>query len=189
MVQAGVEIEIVRGLTELARAGKLVSTSRIVDTSSNNTDALFGYTPNKVVHVGHSYGSFMTSGLLSRYGNLSDGAILTGFLINPHLVKEVTPAAHSYEFAPHSDPDRFADFPSGYIVQKTLSSLQQIFLKKGTFELDLLLYAGEIQQPNTVGELVSGSQAFGKPATEFKGPIQVSKHRSISLYHYLRLGH
>lgn len=150
-----------------------------MNASINETDAIHGYAPNKIVHIGHSYGSFMTSGLLSRYGNLSNGAVLTGFLINPHLVKEVTPAAFGYEFAPHSDPDRFADLPSGYLVQKTLSSIQQIFLKKGTFNPELLSYAERIKQPNAVGELVSGSQAFGKPATEFTGPIQVSRYCCI----------
>lgn len=79
VVQAGVEIEIVRGLTELARAGKLVSSSKVVQSTCNETGALLGYVPSKVVHVGHSYGSFMTSGLLARYGNLSDGAILSEY--------------------------------------------------------------------------------------------------------------
>lgn len=29
-------------------------------------------------------------------------------------------------------------------------------------------------QPNAVAELVSGNQAFGRPATDFDGPLQVS---------------
>lgn len=183
MVQAGVEIEIIRGLTELARAGTLVSSSRMLNASGNNaSNALHSYKPNKVVHVGHSFGSFMTTGLLSRYGNLSDGAILTGFLINPHLVKEVSPAAFGYEFAPQSDPHRFADFSSGYIVSKTISNVQQLFLKKGTFEPELLTYAEKIKQPNTLGEIASTSLAFVLQTMEFTGPVQVSKHCYIYVY-------
>lgn len=121
----------------------------------------------------------MTSGLLSQYGNLSDGAILTGFLINEHLLNEhllneVGPEAFGYEFAAESDPGRFADRPSGYIVAATESNIQQIFLKKGTFEPELLRYAGLIKQPNALAELISGNQAFGRPATDFEGPLQVS---------------
>lgn len=174
VLQATVEIEVLRGLTELSRAGDLVQSSKVVAASCDDISALESYTPNKVAHVGHSYGSFMTSGLLSRYGNLSDGAILTGFLINEHLLNEVGPEAFGFEFAAQSDPDRFADRPSGYIVAATESNIQQIFLKKGTFEPELLRYAELIKQPNAVAELVSGNQAFGRPATEFDGPLQVS---------------
>lgn len=169
------EIEVLRGLTELSRAGDLVQSSKVVGASCDDTSALENYKPGKVAHVGHSYGSFMTSGLLSRYGNLSDGAILTGFLINEHLLNEVGPEAFGYEFAAESDPDRFADRPSGYIVAATESNVQQIFLKKGTFEPELLRYAELIKQPNAVAELVSGNQAFGRPATDFDGPLQVSE--------------
>lgn len=169
------EIEVLRGLTELARAGDLVHSSKVVSASCDNTSALEEYMPRKIAYVGHSYGSFITSGLLSRYGNLSDGAILTGFLINEHLLNEVGPEAFGFEFAAESDPDRFADRPSGYIVCASESNIQQIFLKKGTFEPELLRYAELIKQPNAVGELVSGNQAFGKPATDFDGPLQVSE--------------
>lgn len=171
MVQAGVEVEVLRRLTELARAGTFVSSSRVVGTTAGRNDTLQNYAPGRIVHVGHSYGSFMTSGLLSRYGNLSDGAILTGFLINPHLVVEVTPGAFGFEFAPYSDPDRFAHLPSGYVVQRPLSSIQQIFLKKAAFEPELLSYPELIKQPGSVGQLVSGSQVFGQPAADFKGPV------------------
>lgn len=175
VVQSGVEIEIVRALTELARAGELLSSSSEASGASNTT--LFrGYKPSKVVHVGHSYGSFMTGGLLSRYGHLSDGAILTGLLINPHLLAGVASvASFGLEFAPESDPARFSDRSSGYIVMKTLSDIQQVFLKKGSFEPELLSYAELVKQPNTVAEFLSGAQAFGQPAVDYKGPVQVSK--------------
>lgn len=181
VVQAGVEIEVLRGLTELARSGNLFQSSKVVGASCDDTSALEDYKPSKIAHIGHSYGSFMTSGLLSRYGNLSDGAILTGFLINEHLL-EVGPQAFGYEFAAQSDPGRFADRPSGYIVQARESNIQQIFLKKGTFEPELLHYAELIKQPNSVGELVSGSQAFGKPATDFGGPLQVSEPSAMEYF-------
>lgn len=175
VLQAGVEIEVLRGLTELSRAGGLIQASTVVGATCNDTSALENYTPRKIAHVGHSYGSFMTSGLLSRYGNLSDGAILTGFLINEHLLNEVGPEAFGYEFAAESDPSRFADRPSGYIVAASESNIQQIFLKQGTFEPELLRYAELIKQPNAVAELISGNQAFGRPAADFEGPLQVSE--------------
>lgn len=75
MVQAGVEIEIIRTLTELARDSRLVSSAKVIESNSKDISILGNYVPDKVVHVGHSYGSFMTSGLLARYGNMGVGAI------------------------------------------------------------------------------------------------------------------
>lgn len=97
MVQASAEIEIVRTLTELVRAGKLVSSAKVIGSHSNDTSILNSYVPDKVVHVGHSYGSFMTSGLLARYGNMSDGAILSQYPIFPreHLVPRHIPAFYT----------------------------------------------------------------------------------------------
>lgn len=34
---------------------------------------------NKVVNVGHSYGSIIAAGLVSQHPELSDGIVLTGF--------------------------------------------------------------------------------------------------------------
>ncbi|KAF4497072.1 alpha beta-Hydrolase [Fusarium agapanthi] len=51
-------------------------------TGKRPQKAFYDYKPEKVVHIGHSFGSATTSGLLSLHGNLSDGAILTGFLPN-----------------------------------------------------------------------------------------------------------
>lgn len=83
MVHPGVEIEIVRTLTELARAGKLISSAEVIGSHQTANSTLNTDVPDKVVHVGHSYGSFMTSGLLARYANMSDGAILSQYPIFP----------------------------------------------------------------------------------------------------------
>lgn len=108
----------------LSRQGKLVESSKAERPCSNLTFSQ--YKPSKVVHIGHSFGSFTTGGMLAAYGNLSDGAILTGFLINSESSK-IKPESFGFEFAQASDPRRFADRPSGYIVQATESNIQQIF--------------------------------------------------------------
>ena len=61
--QALNEVEILRQLTTLARMGTFSSTP-----------------PSKIVHVGHSFGSFITSAFVGMYPTLSAGAILTGFV-------------------------------------------------------------------------------------------------------------
>lgn len=170
-MQAPVEIEILKELTKLARSGKLLEVSKI--KSEQNHKDKHTYKPGKVVHVGHSFGSALTIGMLSSYGELSDGAILTGFVLGSQLGSTKT-SAFGLEFAPASDARRFGDRPSGYLVQGTESSVQQIFLKKGAFEPSILPYAESIKQTATVGELLSGGAPLGRPAPAFRGPVQVS---------------
>ncbi|KAF4451546.1 hypothetical protein F53441_5503 [Fusarium austroafricanum] len=168
-VQLGLQVAILKGLTVMAREGKLVETSKV---SGKHPDKTFSnYKPKKVVHVGHSFGSATTTGLLAADGGLSDGAILTGFLPNKQQ-GSIGPEAFGFEVAKLHDPKRFGDRPAGYAVQASLSAIQQIFLKKGTFTLEALQYAEKIKQTGTVGELFSRLSDGGKPNDSFKGPIQ-----------------
>ncbi|KAB5582906.1 hypothetical protein GE09DRAFT_284933 [Coniochaeta sp. 2T2.1] len=167
IVQTDVQVEILRQLTLLLRTGKLVSSSKKLGGSNS----LEKYIPKKIVHVGHSLGSICTIGLLQVNGSISDGAILTGFLPNNQL-SGVSVGTWGFEYAKESDPKRFGDRGSGYLVQKTKYNVQLSFLKKGTFEPALLDYAESIKQPNSVGEFVSIGATFGTPAKDFKGPVQ-----------------
>lgn len=192
VVQAAVEIEIVKELTIMARAGTLVSSSK--STTKNIDQTISSYKPSKVIHVGHSYGSFMTCGFLAENGELSDGALITGYLINKQL-GGTGPEAFGWRYAAESDPKVFADRPSGYLAQGSLADIQQIFLKKGSFEPALLDYAAEIKQSTTVGEQLSAGLVIGLPSASFKGPLQVSECNlspslclSLSLFQYYQAG-
>jgi hypothetical protein len=174
VVQTDVHVEVLRQLTLLLRSGKLISSSKILGGAST----LDSYTPNKIVHVGHSLGSICTIGLLQVNGSISDGAILTGFLPNNQLSGSSV-ATWGFEFARESDPRRFSDRGSGYIVQKTKYNVLLSFLKKGSVEPALLDYAEQIKQPGTVSEFASIGVVFGTPAKNFKGPVQVSHHITL----------
>ncbi|KAF4340449.1 alpha beta-hydrolase [Fusarium beomiforme] len=168
-VQLGLQVAILKELTILARDGKLVEASRVIGKRPQK--GFYNYKPRKVVHIGHSFGSATTGGLLALHGSLSDGAILTGFLPNNQSGK-IGANTFGFEFAREHDPKRFGDRPAGYAVQASLSSIQQIFLKKGTFTVEALEYAEKIKQTGTVGEVFSKDAIIGEPATEFKGPLQ-----------------
>ncbi|KIW65399.1 hypothetical protein PV04_07662 [Phialophora macrospora] len=169
VVQLPVEVEILKGLTTLARTGNLISASSM--TSGRITPALRSYKPNKVVHVGHSLGSMTTMGFVSAYGDLTDGVLLTGSLIS-NQSGFIQFSTFGFEYAPENDPELFADRSSGYLVQGTVSAAQQLFLRNGTFEPELLEYADKIKQTGCVGELISGAAVTGRPATAYTGPVQ-----------------
>ncbi|KXX73987.1 hypothetical protein MMYC01_209023 [Madurella mycetomatis] len=170
IAQIPAEVEVLAGLTQLARNGKLITSSRVLSATTNKT-TIRDFQPSKVVHVGHSYGSFVTSGMLAQYGNLSDGALLTGFLFNSKL-GSIDVAHFDHEFAQEHDPTRFDEYPSGYIVLTTESDIQKLFFRKGGFEPKLLTYTERIKQPEAVGEYASQGTAMSSPAFEFRGPIQ-----------------
>jgi pimeloyl-ACP methyl ester carboxylesterase len=52
----------------------------------NGTFPAANRTFNKVVHVGHSFGSAQTYALANLYPNLTDGIVLTGFSMNGSFV-------------------------------------------------------------------------------------------------------
>jgi pimeloyl-ACP methyl ester carboxylesterase len=172
VVQTDVQVEILRQLTLLIRSGQLVTCSKKL----GGANTLDRYVPSKIIHVGHSLGSIITVGLLQVNGSISDGAVLTGFIPNTKL-GGANVATWGFEFARESDPRRFGDRGSGYIVQKTKYNVLLSFLKKGAFEPALLDYAEQIKQPNTVSEFISIGAVFGTPAKDFKGPVQVSHLR------------
>ncbi len=175
IVQIPTEVEILAGLTKLARNGKLISSSKVLSTTSSSKAATshFLFQPSRVVQVGHSFGSFLIAAMLARYGNLTDGAILTGFLLTKGLYT-IDVLHYDHEFARQHDPSRFGEYPSGYFVLTTESCLQKLFFRKGAFEQELLTYTERMKQPEAVGEYASEGTSPLSPALEFRGPVQVS---------------
>jgi len=169
-VQPNTEIEILAKITTLARSGKLLSAAKIV--SSTNTTVLT-LNPTQIVHVGHSFGSLLIFGLLKKHGNMSDGALLTGFL-NSTQLGAVPVATFEHAYAATHDPARFGRFGSGYVVLTTLNTLQKLYFTKKTLDTKLLDYTEKIKQPEPVAVYASGAQVFSAENTgSFRGPVQV----------------
>jgi pimeloyl-ACP methyl ester carboxylesterase len=165
--QAPVQVEILNQLVTQARAGKLVPSS----SSKGVSFPQF----KKIVLVSHSYGTAITGGVLAKYGASIDGAILTGFFPNSELSASGLDA-FGFEFPPENDCARFpaSKFGSGTVVQGTRGAVQQIFMKKGDFETDMLAFAEQVKQPAAVGEFLSLQKVWPLPAPAFAGPVLVS---------------
>ncbi|KAK3319106.1 hypothetical protein B0H66DRAFT_257139 [Apodospora peruviana] len=172
VVQLPAEVEILAGLTKLAKAGKLISSSKVL---SNSSPAVKDFVPSKIVQVGHSYGSFIIAPMIVKYGSLADGALLTGFFPNPRL-GTVDVSHYDHAYVHDIDPVRWAAYGPGYFILANTLVLQKLFLHKPGFEPALLTYMSEILQPEAVGEYPSGD-SLPLPdlhATEFTGPVQIS---------------
>ncbi|RDW65108.1 hypothetical protein BP6252_10759 [Coleophoma cylindrospora] len=167
IVQAPLQVEILKSLTILARNGELTKAAK-----PHFADGLAVSNFTKIVHIGHSFGSTVTNALQAQYPELSDGAIQTSWLVNEHL-GAFGQAAFGYEYARENDPMKFNDRGSGYIVVGTKNSFQQLFLAKALLDPKMLDYGNSIKQPGTVGEGAPTELIIGLPVIDFKGPVQL----------------
>lgn len=165
IVQLPLEVEILKEMAKLARAGTLM-------TSSKHYHHGYGALKfDKIVLVGHSLGSGLSLGVLSKYSDMVDGAVSTGFVPTGKL-GVVRQQAFGLEYAP-SNNRKFHDRGSGYVVQATRSNIQQIFFKKGYFDEKLLAYAEIIKQTGTVGEFGTFGELLGLQNVPYTGPLLV----------------
>ncbi|KAH6607034.1 hypothetical protein Trco_003347 [Trichoderma cornu-damae] len=169
VVQAPLELEILRQLTLMARNGSLYDFASHAKPSDPSFNGL--KTPSKVVHIGHSFGSFLTSAFIARYGPLSDGASITGYLLTEHLASAGS-TSFSVEYAATGSPP--FNRTSGYVVCQR-DGIQNIFFggnPKTAFTPELLNYGISIKQPVPIGEFASAFSLIGNPGPDFKAPVQ-----------------
>jgi len=101
VVQAPLELEILRQLTLLARNGTIYT---LAAKAAGAVSAFHKLTmPSRVIHVGHSFGSVLTSAFIANYGNLTDGAIITGYYFGP-LLGNAGATTWSVEYAATGSP-------------------------------------------------------------------------------------
>ncbi|KAK7887907.1 hypothetical protein LTR67_009301 [Exophiala xenobiotica] len=170
VVQAPLELEILRQLTLMARNGTLYS---FAGKAQPADDPVFnGLTrPNKVVHVGHSFGSFLTSALLAKYPSLTDGAIITGYFYGKYLGAPGM-ASWGVDFAATSSPP--FNRSSGYVVCQK-SGIQNLFFGGNpdtAFTPEMLDYGDSLKQPVPIGELASAFHIIGLQGPGLKAPVQ-----------------
>lgn len=162
--QTALELDILRQLTKKAREGTL-------NPSAGKRDRAFFLKPGKIVHVGHSYGSVLTTAFLATYPSETDGGVITGFALNPFFASTGFTSWYA-EYAATATP--LWDRPSGYIVNQK-SGIQNVFFggdPATAFTPELLDHGDSIKQPVPVGELASGAQVIGRPGAGLRAPIQ-----------------
>ena len=186
VVQAPIQLEILRSITNMARSGELLkytegnaSSAGITDpNASTNTFNSSTTSFDRIIHIGHSFGSVLTTALLATYGNLSDAAVITGYILNDHFA-EMRKATFALEYAPQSNGTLFGDRSSGYMVDGTREGFQTVFFSTqanattgtGGFDTEVLDYAFSIRQTITTSEFLPPTVNLGA-APGFKGPLQ-----------------
>lgn len=157
-VQTATHVEIVRQITMAAKNGSLPSVNK---------------TYARTVHVGHSYGSIITNGLVGKYPNATDGIVLTGYSVNSTWVPQ-TFSAFSPRIAAVDVPSRFNTSTSRlnntYLTWADIYNNQLAFFYGG-YNQSVLQLDEQRKQPVTYGEIITLGQ--GSVPSNFTGPVQV----------------
>ncbi|KAI1095741.1 Alpha/Beta hydrolase protein [Rostrohypoxylon terebratum] len=129
-------------------------------------------TYEKLVHVGHSYGSVLSYALVQAHPTgLSDGIVLTGFGQNSGNGSTYFTYGGNYVLARNASAG-LSSYPAGYMASSDRTGVQTNFFAPGNFDPAILQAAYEANQPVTVGELMTlGSVAVGN--NTFGGPVLV----------------
>jgi pimeloyl-ACP methyl ester carboxylesterase len=106
-------------LNEIQIFIEIATTAQLTQMLRNGTFPGVNQTFNKVVHVGHSFGSAQTYALASMYPNLTDGIVLTGFSMNGSFVSSFA-AGGNFQQANRNQPLRFGNI-TGIGAQNVLS--------------------------------------------------------------------
>lgn len=152
-IQAPLEISALYALTTMLREGKMEHCPNV----------------QKVVHVGHSFGSAQTFTLALAYPEVSDGIVLTGFSQNASFASQFILGSN---FIQANTVSALSQFPTGYLAPNSPVGVHIDFFSPDSFDPQLLQVAYMTGQPVTPGELLTLAGRTGEVNT-FPKPVLV----------------
>ncbi|GIZ40115.1 hypothetical protein CKM354_000346700 [Cercospora kikuchii] len=152
-IQVLLEVAALKALTDKLRAGQIANVPKF----------------QKVLHVGHSFGSIMSYALTAQYPTISDGLGLTGFSQNGSFIASFL---NGNNFRQANAFPQFAQLPNGYFAPASEQGVQLSFLSPGDFDPALLPVFFKTGQPVTIGELLTQGGAAGAP-NPIKAPVHI----------------
>lgn len=155
--QVWLQVESLAALTNMARRGQLPGTN--------------GIQFEKIIQVGHSFGSVQINTLTTLYPNISDAIVLTGFSLNDTWQPEVIFGGNLLQA---NNISRFAENFSqdGYVAVGDVSAVELLFFGPGDFAQLVLEGAFETANPIAIGELLMSTGTSGVK-NDFSGPVLI----------------
>lgn len=123
----------------------------------------------KIVHVGHSFGSSQTYALTAQDPSISDGIILTGFSQNGSFASQFILGSN---LIIANTVSSLSSFTTGYLAPNSVVGVQIDFFAPNSFDPNLLQDAYMTGQPVTPGEILTLVGASAKP-NNFAKPVLV----------------
>jgi len=160
--QALTQVAILQQLTTFLRSGKYTG-----DLG----------TPSKIVHVGHSFGSYISHLTIATSPQLSDGAILTGIGFTEVATAGAFVEAFALRIATEQAPGRWPGRDNEYVTWVDAPANAAAFFRGGSYDPEVLWYTEGTKQPFAAIELLT--LIFPPPgALEFTKPVMV--HTNVS---------
>ncbi|KAK6438600.1 hypothetical protein LTR95_005204 [Oleoguttula sp. CCFEE 5521] len=154
--QGPVQLAILTSITQRLRGGELHS--RVPRPAGG-----------KVYHVGHSYGSLLTHGLLATAPQLSDGAVLTGYNLQVLGIEQFETST-TFHLAKENQPERFGSRSTGSLTWADELANQYNFLAWPYFDPAALAKAEAGKWPFSLGELITYA-AVPNNASAYAGSV------------------
>ncbi|KAK5946173.1 hypothetical protein PMZ80_000313 [Knufia obscura] len=123
----------------------------------------------KIVHVGHSFGSSQSYALTAMDPTISDGIVLTGFSQNGTFASQFVLGSN---FIIANTNAALAKYPTGYLAPSSAVGVHIDFFAPGDFDPQVLQVAYMTGQPVTPGEILTLTGASASP-NSFGGPVLV----------------
>ncbi|RCI15331.1 hypothetical protein L249_6526 [Ophiocordyceps polyrhachis-furcata BCC 54312] len=122
---------------------------------------------SRMVHVGHSYGSALTTVLTNQHPSMTDCIILTGFSQVYKFLASFILAANLVSVK--KIPSLAGLYDEGYVAPHTSIGVQTDFFAPHNFDPAVLQLATERRQPAALGELMTLSYVTSK--SSYRGPV------------------
>jgi len=126
---------------------------------------------NKVMHVGHSFGSELSYGLARDMPSLSSGLVLTGFSTNCTFLPNFEAGGNFVSVT--TVPALGSKYVARYLASSDQSAVQTDFFAPGMFDPAILTLAYQTSQPVSLAELLTTGGEAGGIATHLTGPVLV----------------
>ncbi|KAH8799099.1 hypothetical protein F5884DRAFT_812695 [Xylogone sp. PMI_703] len=150
--QGLVQVEVLRQLSSLVNGGTYTGTVG---------------KPSSLILVGHAFGSFLSSALLTAYPDSADAAVFTtfGWGLNQAVFETITPRIAAYQ-----NPGQWGHLDPGYITWVDKVSNVGLNFKLGGYANETVDYIEETKTPFALQEPITQG-LLDINATEFTGPI------------------
>ncbi|KAK3984059.1 alpha/beta-hydrolase [Cladorrhinum sp. PSN332] len=130
--------------------------------------------PDKLILIGHSFGSVLSNQVVATHGDLIDGVVLTGFSYNQTAFSGLQfTDTIGLRIAAQQQPGKWRQLDTGYLTNVDIYSNVAGFFKAPNYDPQIARFAEDHKQPIGITELISVvPEALSLPLN-FKGAAQI----------------
>ncbi|OAA73309.1 hypothetical protein ISF_00210 [Cordyceps fumosorosea ARSEF 2679] len=158
------------GNEECQRPLEAAILDKVVQTARNGTLPGLRTKFNKIIYVGHSYGSEIGSYIARTNPSVIDQLHLTGYSENILITSPAVILRPDLRLASKTSPSRFSNLDPGYTMETARNVSEKLYYSKAAVDPAVLNYTWATRGTVAIGELLT---AGGGPAPQYNGDVFV----------------